>query len=255
MGLGNTWSNLLDPKSCDAAAFIDFSCTSCMLHLTSTPTASLVFGGPYRIGGDSGSPVIVNDTAHFASPIVGLPLGEPFVVALGSFGRSAGGLPVDDVSPLTWDADLGGGDSTQMGTFILSHLLDWDGDGIWDVFDNCPITPNHDQANCNLDVEKAKGFPQVGDACDPIACAGLAAEPAVFSEYTVGSGLAVQDRLDVSPLGSNYVASGAWNHEALPSVTVPKVPTHKRFCQTDKFTGVNCNGCGSHPARLVAARF
>jgi hypothetical protein len=50
-----------------------------------------------------------------------------------------------------------------MGTFILSHLTDWDGDGVRDDnhADNCPITPNDPDDNANADAETFFGFPAV----------------------------------------------------------------------------------------------
>lgn len=44
---------------------------------------------------------------------------------------------------------------------------DSDGDGIADAVDNCLEVPNHDQANCDRELEERDGLPIMGDACDP----------------------------------------------------------------------------------------
>ncbi len=63
--------------------------------------------------------------------------------------------PVDQPSV----PNVPGGDGSDIGAFELEILVDTDGDGVWDDLDNCPTTPNPDQANNDGDVQ--------GDACDP----------------------------------------------------------------------------------------
>lgn len=174
--------------ACDTGSRETESCADCMMGVTGGPVFHLPGGGPGRIGGDSGAPVIVNDTAHGGTPIPGLPPGEPFVVALGSIGAwatNADGTwnrPIWDKSVVTWDTTLDSGERIDTGTWLQSHLTDWDQDGIDDAHDNCPITRNPSQANCNRATEAACGVAPRGDACDPSPCSAgkpRYAEPAM----------------------------------------------------------------------------
>ncbi|MBT9561185.1 MAG: thrombospondin type 3 repeat-containing protein [Myxococcales bacterium] len=56
-----------------------------------------------------------------------------------------------------------------------------DGDGVCNDVDNCPGIYNPDQANCNRDAERALGFDELGDACDPVPCARVTADYAYSS--------------------------------------------------------------------------
>jgi hypothetical protein len=56
-------------------------------------------------------------------------------------------------------------------TFRCARDFDGDGDRVGNVCDNCPGAANTDQANCNEDAELARGFTELGDACDDAPCA------------------------------------------------------------------------------------
>lgn len=56
------------------------------------------------------------------------------------------------------DGDTDGTSDYDMGAYELRPFTDTDGDGLDDLFDNCPQTPNADQANNDADPQ--------GDACD-----------------------------------------------------------------------------------------
>src|SRR5262249_32312330 len=159
-----------------------------------------------RIGGDSGAPVIVNDTAHGGTAITGLPPGEPFVVGFGSIGGwttkpdGTWDHATFDKSVVTWDTKLDSGELINTGTWLGSHLADWDQDGTADADDNCPLAPNPSQANCNRDAEDARGVARLGDACDPIPCAETSTKATAFvgieldnSFFVERSGRAVND--------------------------------------------------------------
>jgi Calx-beta domain-containing protein/thrombospondin type 3 repeat protein len=63
------------------------------------------------------------------------------------------------------------GQTTNLGTLAL-HMRDADGDGVTDRADNCPLTPNANQADVNAD--------DLGDACD-LAAPGGAVKPPKLS--------------------------------------------------------------------------
>ncbi|MBL8740355.1 MAG: hypothetical protein JNK04_04645, partial [Myxococcales bacterium] len=135
------------------------------------------------------------------------------------------------------------------GTFIGARLKDFDGDGVFDVDDNCVVAPNPDQANCNADAETAKGYPRRGDACDPIPCPASDARDAVttlLSSTNNGNGFAtktikaIRDQIDVKPLASSFYGNGAGQARLRPSVDVGSVTTKYRYCQPDSAFLVNC---------------
>jgi hypothetical protein len=67
------------------------------------------------------------------------------------------------------------GETCQRGFVLLSTLADTDGDEIPDVYDNCPTTPNPDQADFDGDG--------VGDACDALTCGdGVVQEAEICDE-------------------------------------------------------------------------
>jgi hypothetical protein len=237
-------------------ATTNYACDDCMLTITGRPTDLLPSGAPDRRPGDSGAPVIVNDTAHGGTAIPGLFANTPFVVGFGSFGVCYPGvcsenpwLPGDDVSVVSWDTTFGPNDPIGTGTFIQSHLSDWDQDGVPDAVDNCLVAPNPDQANCNAEAESARGFEARGDACDPIPCAALApTEGTLVGTWAflttfldLFGGTVIHDRIVVEPQGSHYYSSGAQNHTLLPEVSAGAVPTHYRYCQPDANAEVLCD--------------
>ena len=61
------------------------------------------------------------------------------------------------------------GETCQRGFVVLSALADTDGDEIPDVFDNCPLISNPDQANTDQD-DPLLGPDRFGDACDAFTC-------------------------------------------------------------------------------------
>jgi hypothetical protein len=245
--LGWKAEDVLQPDQCDFQTG-SFSCDRCMIDISPSPSAQLPQGGAARQGGDSGAPLIVNATALGATPIAGLPEGEPFVVGFGS-----NGWPdeqrIHDLSAASWDATASPDGPTEMGTLLLRHLRDWDQDGVLDAYDNCVLAPNAGQENCNEDAEDKWGFPHAGDACDPVPCADAPfREPVNDVETTVQSkffssqfGRRIQDRFDMAPRGSHYTASGVQNHVALPEVGVGTVQTHYRFCQRNLAANVLCD--------------
>ena len=246
-GLGWQSDAALTPGQCDLQTE-PLSCARCMLDISPSPSDLLPMGGALRQGGDSGAPLVVNDTALGATPIAGLPPDEPFVVGFGSHGASVNGQPAHDLSVVSWDATMSAGGPTEMGTFLLSHLRDWDQDGVPDADDNCVLAPNADQSNCNEAAEDRWGFPRAGNACDPIPCAEAPLQAAgldIEASFQNRGGIAqfgreIRDRFDVVPQGSRYTSSGAQNHVELPEVGVGQVPTHYRFCQPDAVAGVVC---------------
>lgn len=228
-----------------APATMQYQCDKCIVESISR----VAEGGIQGHGGDSGGPIVVNYTSLGATGIPELPGGDPFVVAVGSSGNGT------DIGPATWNAPPGSGDSTEMGSFLLSHIRDWDQDGVPDEHDNCPLAPNVDQSNSNEDAEHKWGFDadewslkQGGTACDPIPCAD--AEVSVselalaFSSKWGKWGRIIRDLVDVQTIGSHYVASGAQNHVLLGELAVPDVETHYRFCQKDIDAEVLCDESG-----------
>jgi hypothetical protein len=224
----------------DDPALVPFECERCELQAFLEDPNAVTPGYVLGASGDSGGPVIVNYTELGADPVAGLPYddhgGKPFVVSFGL--------------PVTWDAELADGTPTDTGTLLLRHLRDWDLDGVPDYLDNCPLAPNTDQANCNADAELDPdwGFKELGDACDPVPCPNGTLRPADLQDagcldhefVTSCWGLSILDRIDVEPIGSHYISSGAQNHALLPELTVPDVPTHYSFCQPDATAGLDC---------------
>lgn len=244
--------------ACDTAATTTESCEDCMIGVGNPP------GGPGRLGGDSGAPIIVNDTANGGTAIPGLPAGEPFVVGFGSKGawvanpNGTWNSAAWDKSVVTWDTKLDSGEIINTGTWLQSHLGDWDQDGIDDANDNCPLAFNPSQANCNQDAEDARGVARLGDACDPIPCAESSPAQSTFVGTTLDTGFftevtgrAIRDVVQVTPRGSHYFTNGAQNHVGLKEVSVGPVDTHYRFCQPDAANFVTCTGTLAVNASLV----
>ncbi len=104
----------------------------------------------------------------------GFPDGENTVTEAGFCGTSPqdvrfGQLCQDDIDCLAQP-----GESCQRGFVILSALADTDGDEIPDVFDNCPLFPNPDQADTDGDG--------VGDQCDVLSCGDGIVQAAEFCD-------------------------------------------------------------------------
>jgi len=225
------------PAACDEQT-AKYYCEDCNLTLDPTGISG---GGADTRRGDSGSPLVMNYTALSATPIAGLPADVPVAVAI--------------QDAVLWDTDVVVTSSdgstmpirTQVGSFILARLTDWDGDGVNDELDNCLVAYNPNQENCNEAAENARGYEPVGDACDPIPCAS--AEVQVREEVvleidetflSVMQGRRIADRLDVEPHGSSSVGNGAHPTRPVPEVSVPTVPTHYRFCQEEPLFDIDC---------------
>ena len=84
--------------------------------------------------------------------------GEVCTVPAGKCCFSAGGCTITDATDCANQGGTYGGDNTLESTQACS---DADGDGVDDLCDNCPNTPNPAQSDCNNDGE--------GNACDPDA--------------------------------------------------------------------------------------
>ncbi len=229
---------------------------ACQLRVSADPGAPLDpdKGGACPVSGDSGSPLVVNDTAAGGTPVAGLPAGTPFVVGVlsrGNGGDACAPPPPDghiSIYTTTWDfaGKLGATFDDGNGRFVLDHVKDFDGDGVPNELDDCPLAPNTDQANCNEDAEVANEFPRRGDACDPIPCPDVKLPPGTVKGINVKSkfvwafdGRMIRDQLSVETLGSSFVRSGMVNGKPIAPLAVPgNVKTDYRFCQ--KSTDIDC---------------
>jgi hypothetical protein len=129
---------------------------------------------------------------------------------------------------------------------------DADGDGVcgpsapgfpapaYAAVDNCPVTANKDQANCNELSERTLGRKLLGDACDPVPCPKVTLEPGTIvipgsqplDPYLGirGFGRVIQDTYVPRPvLPSQMDRRGAANPASPGELQVAT-----RFCQTDE---------------------
>ena len=116
---------------------------------------------PYVIGGDSGGPLFFSLAPYHAS-------GEEVIV-----GTTATAPSVPQRGNASYSATF-----SERGRWLervaRSALFDIDRDGVPNEVDNCPLTANSDQANCNFEVESLQSKSVLGDACDPVPCPGAA---------------------------------------------------------------------------------
>ncbi len=139
---------------------------------------------------------------------------------------------------------------------------DSDDDGVGDACDNCILTQNSDQANCNEAAEqallkRAGSLPSApptrgnnylrGDACDPVPCAAAESAGREFVDTTCVrvdqhdecTSRTRRSTFSIPTLGSATSVSA----DQKPHVTVvPGITTHFRFCQDARKFGydVNC---------------
>lgn len=141
---------------------------------------------------------------------------------------------------------------------LFGPAPDYDGDGKVGSSDNCPMTYNPDQSNCNLEYEIAKQarsaffVEKLGDACDPVPCPNLAST----SNTTPGASArgfgcdssdpyikfvrAIRDEIQVTPVGSRVRRPSAPIGTPVET-TVPNVATHFRYCKTVQARDIDCN--------------
>jgi hypothetical protein len=146
---------------------------------------------------------------------------------------------------------------------IYGSPPDLDGDGLIGKADNCPLTWNQGQENCNKDFELAKrarspgtalmqelAVEVLGDACDPTPCpAAEVASKDVPGTSTQGLCKATdpltsfytkkRDEIVVSPIGAHIRKPPAPTHEQ-PETPVANVPTKLRFCQPSEDRNIDC---------------
>ncbi|MHC4911320.1 MAG: hypothetical protein ACYTF9_16585, partial [Planctomycetota bacterium] len=88
--------------------------------------------------------------------------GENTVIEVGFCGSDPQNVRVGQICDEDLDCLSEREETCQLGLVALSALPDTDGDELPDIFDNCPLIPNPDQADADDD-----GF---GDACDTFTC-------------------------------------------------------------------------------------
>ncbi len=209
------------------------------------------------VPGDSGGPNFVNAVGLGGDSVPGIPAGKRLVAAVVSGGNGKSTTDSCDSvthmqAALTYNFEYtydGNPVIAQNGDFIRNAIDDFDGDGIANDQDNCPTVINYDQANCNSDAEKAKGFEELGDLCDPIPCAYARPEPPKLevtssidnSFLKAVNGTMVRQDFELDPRPSHRFFNGSNNGDDTGSLTVDQVPTKYRFCQIDPAKFVNCN--------------
>lgn len=150
--------------------------------------------------------------------------------------------------------------------FLMKSELNYpdvDGDGRPNEIDNCPMIFNPDQANCNIEAERAwnvnhpgQHVDELGDACDPVPCPE--AKKAVVTATvvkrgecdrnpyspTLCEGREIRDRVDVNPIGAHrveaFLSATVPIQEPPPSFLVRNVATHPRFCQHNPARNFDC---------------
>ena len=150
----------------------------------------------------------------------------------------------------------------------VERNTDIDEDGTPDRLDNCPFAWNPKQENCNLESERARSVPNLGDACDPVPCpqtyarrqVGITQNPAndpncspnpSTPESTVPgappgqrtyqcSTTAFANRLVSDPIGSHPIDTNSIGQAANGFYLVRSVDTSTRFCQDSKRGQINC---------------
>jgi hypothetical protein len=178
--------------------------------------------GPAPAEGDSGGPLVVQGgTGVGAGPygqsvvqLPGVPSGENVVIGVVHSGNISvpNGVPleagVDQLS--TYAATF----APEVGPWIEAHVNDWDGDGVDDEDDNCPLAFNPDQANCNLLAEQAanargESTAILGDVCDPVPCPEGNADAVISSTTWLPIGQTAfgrretHSRIDLHTVGSS----------------------------------------------------
>lgn len=156
-------------------------------HLANLNSTQASAADAYLVQGDSGGPLLVHPSLLGGA---GFSATDEFVI--GVLGVAEIPAPPAGHAP---EATHGITFSDVRGKWIedrLRRLLaDRDGDGIPLEKDNCPNIANFDQANCNRDVEEARGEVRLGDVCDPVPCPGTVVNPVNVStapQVTCGSG-------------------------------------------------------------------
>ncbi len=115
------------------------------------------------------------------------------------------------------------------GSGACSFGKDADQDGVGDLCDNCRVTPNTDQANCNYHIEEKLGvaFPFVGDMCDREPCARVVADS--FSQGA-GTGGPPADQWVTLRLDPILLPSGAPGAYPTSPFVAPRVDLGLRAC-------------------------
>ena len=212
------------------------NCTNCFLNWTSAPTAPLLAdGGACGIPGDSGGPALLGTRGYAIGGISGIVIAGVLSTAP-SAGPGCNGGTSGGRYAATWDTS----DATRVyprGTWILRHLEDFDNDGVPDEHDNCKVAPNPDQANCNKDAEDKYGYPNRGDACDPIPCPAAESTGSnvvgTFAGTDAGAvehGVRRRDALNVEFLASHSATSGAHMGKPVAAYTSETAETGYRYC-------------------------
>jgi hypothetical protein len=136
------------------------------------------------------------------------------------------------------------------------------------VPDNCPLTQNQDQANCNReaeDAERSRGIAAavtLGDACDPVPCAAATVKfapssfsgtppPPIFSNPQLVTGRMTVSGLEVhrrAPHVSDALntSPGAGSFSRLPGVA-----SQGRYCQANVDRDFDCRATRNIDQRLL----
>ncbi len=224
-----------------------------------TMTESVAANGGCPVPGDSGGPTFFNMTALGGTTFPELLSTEVLVAGADSAGNGAAPTCPRSVwfrYTATWDFNYTmtpnqGAAYTvpsNNGTFIGQRMVDFDADGVLDADDNCPVAPNPNQANCNEDAELARNYPLRGDACDPIPCPALEPrDPTKVVLQETNNGwfsskiyTAVKDRLDITPIASNFFGNGAGHGHKRPAESLGGITSKYRYCHPNAVANVIC---------------
>jgi hypothetical protein len=131
------------------------------------------------------------------------------------------------------------------------NVDDADGDTVPNEIDNCPLVPNQDQANCNLEAEQAWNLNNpndavqlLGDVCDPVPCPKANSDVLTSitdvscfppdrqpSLNTVCTYHEIHNEIDLTPTGSYVVANAETAVRTAVEHVEPNVGTEGRFCE------------------------
>lgn len=260
----------LNSGACTAGALATYSCGACQISYTSAPASADAGGllpdsGACGVKGDSGGAMIINAAGLGATSFPSLPLG-PLAIAVDSAGygnqfdpeadcflNDAGAWATGTYSA-TWDSVLPASAPagtiptvTHNGSFLRTHIHDWDNDGLPDDNDNCPLVANPRQENCNADAETAMGYEPRGDACDPIPCADAVVnpQPVLGSKGSSGGipwekGRQHRNAFTVQPRGSHYYGNGSHNGRDQGEIPVGNLPARYRYCVKNPGRFIDC---------------